>query len=169
VEEPFAGEDRLLVPSLRIATYDLQPEMSAGGVTDALVDAIEGGEYDFIVANFANADMVGHTGVWEATVRGLEYLDGCLARVVAAVQEHTGGNALLCLTADHGNADEMLNEQGQIVTAHSLNPVPVVLVGPAARGLRLRDGVLADVAPTLLALAGLAPGEGMTGTSLIEA
>jgi 2,3-bisphosphoglycerate-independent phosphoglycerate mutase len=167
VEEPFDGEERLLVPSLRIATYDLQPEMSAGGVTDALVEAIESDRYDFIVVNYANPDMVGHTGVWDATVRGLDYLDVCLGRVVTAILEHAGGNALLCITADHGNADEMRDEQGAPVTAHSTNPVPFVLVGPAARGVELDDGVLADVAPTLLALLGLPPGEGMTGRSLV--
>ncbi|HUG46902.1 MAG TPA: 2,3-bisphosphoglycerate-independent phosphoglycerate mutase [Candidatus Limnocylindria bacterium] len=167
IEAPFPGEERVLVPSLRIATYDLQPEMSADGVTDALVGAIEGDKFDLIVANYANPDMVGHTGVWEATVRGLEHLDGCLARVAGAVLEHAGGNALLCITADHGNADEMLDEAGNIVTAHSTNPVPLLLAGPRARGLRLRDGVLSDVAPTLLDLAGLPPGEGMTGRSLI--
>ena len=168
VEQSFPGEERLLVPSLRIATYDLQPEMSAGGVTDALVEAIEGEAYDFIVANYANPDMVGHTGVWEATVRGLEYLDDCLGRVTSAVLGHAGGNALLCITADHGNADEMRDEQGRTVTAHSMNAVPLLLAGPRAGGLRLRDGVLADVAPTLLALCGLPAGEGMTGSSLLK-
>jgi len=167
VEQPFAGEDRLLVPSLRIATYDLQPEMSADGVTDALVEAIRGGQYDFIVANFANPDMVGHTGVWPATVRALEHVDGCLGRVVAAVLNGNRGSGLLCVTADHGNAEEMRDDEGRPITAHSLNPVPVVLIGRAARGLRLDDGVLADVAPTLLQLVGLPPAEGMTGRSLI--
>jgi 2,3-bisphosphoglycerate-independent phosphoglycerate mutase len=137
-------------------------------VTDALVEAIAGDDYDFIVANYANPDMVGHTGVWDAAVRALEHLDGCLERVVRAVLEHASGNALLCITADHGNADEMRDEEGRTVTAHSNNPVPVVLVGPAARGLRLRDGVLADVAPTLLELVGVPTSEGMTGTSLVE-
>jgi 2,3-bisphosphoglycerate-independent phosphoglycerate mutase len=168
VEVPFAGEERTLVPSQRVATYDLAPEMSADGVTDALVAAINGGEYDFIVANYANPDMVGHSGVWDATVRALEYVDGCLERVVRAALDSHGGNALLCITADHGNAEEMRDADGRPVTAHSTNPVPFVLAGPAARGLKLRDGVLADVAPTLLALVGVAPGEGMTGRSLVE-
>ncbi len=167
VEEPFPGEERLLVPSLKIATYDLQPEMSAGGVTDALVEAIGGDAFGFIVANYANADMVGHTGVWEAAVRALEYLDGCLERVVTAVLAHRRGNAVLCITADHGNADEMRDDDGRPVTAHSMNPVPIVLIGEAIRGRRLRDGVLADVAPTLLEILGLPPGEEMTGTSLL--
>jgi 2,3-bisphosphoglycerate-independent phosphoglycerate mutase len=168
VEEAFAGEERLLVPSRKVATYDLAPEMSAQGVTDALVEAITSGAYDFIVANYANPDMVGHTGMWEATVHALEFVDGCLDRVASAVLAAGDGNALLCVTADHGNADEMRDADGKPLTAHSMNRVPVVLVGPAARGLRLRDGILADVAPTLLALLGLPPGEGMTGRSLIE-
>jgi 2,3-bisphosphoglycerate-independent phosphoglycerate mutase len=164
VEAPFAGEDRLLVPSPKVATYDLQPEMSAAGVTDALVTAMASDKYDFIVANFANPDMVGHSGVWVATVRAVEFVDGCLGRIVAALP----ADGLLAITADHGNADEMRDDSGAAMTAHSLNPVPLVLVGRAAQGKRLDDGVLADVAPTLLALAGLQPLAGMTGRSLVE-
>ncbi|HEU0236251.1 MAG TPA: 2,3-bisphosphoglycerate-independent phosphoglycerate mutase [Candidatus Limnocylindrales bacterium] len=172
-EEPFPGEERLLVPSPKVATYDLQPEMSAPGVTDALVAAIESDRYDFIVANYANPDMVGHTGVWEATIRALATIDACLARVVAAVESvesraPDGPGAVLVVTADHGNADEMRDSTGSPVTAHSLNPVPVLALGRAVRGRRLRDGVLADVAPTLLELAGLPRLTGMTGTSLLE-
>ena len=163
IETPFPGEERLLVPSPRVATYDLQPEMSAEGVTDALVDAIRSDRYDFIVANFANPDMVGHSGIWDAAVSAVEFVDGCLARIAAAMP----ADGLLCITADHGNADEMRDANGNPMTAHSLNPVPVVLVGDAVRGRLLRDGVLADVAPTLLELAGLPPAEGMTGTSLL--
>jgi 2,3-bisphosphoglycerate-independent phosphoglycerate mutase len=165
VEEPFPGEDRVLVPSQRVATYDLAPEMSAAGITDALVEAIDSDRYDFIVANYANPDMVGHTGVWDATVSALEFVDRCLARVVEAC---TTGDALLCITADHGNADEMRDQEGRAVTAHSTNPVPVVLVGTTITGRRMRDGVLADVAPTLLELLGLPVPEAMTGTSLLE-
>ena len=164
VEAPFPGEDRLLIPSPRVATYDLQPEMSAGGVTDALVEAIASARYEFIVANYANPDMVGHSGVWEATVRALEFLDGCLGRVARAVAD---AGAWLCITADHGNADEMRDAEGNPMTAHSLNPVPVVLIGPGLDHRQLRDGVLADVAPTLLSLLGLPPAEGMTGRSLL--
>ena len=172
VEAPYPGEERLLIPSPRIATYDLQPEMSAVGVTDALVAAIGSGDYDFIVANFANPDMVGHTGVWDATIAALETIDACLARIVAAIEavaaaDSTAPGALLAITADHGNADALRDATGNPVTAHSLNPVPFVLVGPAARGARLANGVLADVAPTLLELAGLPRWEGMTGRSLI--
>jgi 2,3-bisphosphoglycerate-independent phosphoglycerate mutase len=164
VEAPFAGEERLLVPSPKVATYDLQPEMSAAGVTDALVDAIDSRGYDFIVANYANPDMVGHTGMWDATVSALEFLDGCLERVIAAGQ---AAGAIVCVTADHGNAEELRDDRGQPVTAHSLNPVPIVLVGPGLAGRRLHDGVLADVAPTLLALLDLRPPPAMTGSSLL--
>jgi 2,3-bisphosphoglycerate-independent phosphoglycerate mutase len=171
-EAPFPGEDRRLVPSPKVPTYDLQPEMSAPGVTDVLVGAIESGAYDFIVANYANPDMVGHTGVWSATVAALEAVDACLARVIGAFDaleaaDPGGPGAILAITADHGNADEMTDEDGSPVTAHSLNPVPIVLAGRAVAGRSLRDGVLADVAPTLLGLAGLPPWEGMTGTSLL--
>jgi len=146
--------------------------MSAGGVTEVLVEAIGSGRYDFIVANYANPDMVGHTGVWDATLVALEVVDGCLARIVAAVvavdaDDPRAPGALLAITADHGNADELRDADGHPVTAHSLNPVPLLLVGRAARGLRLADGVLADVAPTLLELAGLPRWEGMTGRSRI--
>jgi 2,3-bisphosphoglycerate-independent phosphoglycerate mutase len=172
-EEPFPGEERLLVPSPKVATYDHQPEMSAFGVTDALVAAIGLGRYDFIVANYANPDMVGHTGVWDATIRALATIDACIARVAAAVEaveaaDPDGPGALLVVTADHGNADEMRDADGAPITAHSLNPVPVLALGRAVRGRRLHDGVLADVAPTLLEVAGLPPLPGMTGSSLLE-
>jgi 2,3-bisphosphoglycerate-independent phosphoglycerate mutase len=172
VEPPYPGEDRLLVPSPRVATYDLDPAMSAVGVTDALVEAIGSGRYDFIVANYANPDMVGHTGVWDATLVALATIDACIARVVSSIEDveaadPDGPGALLAITADHGNADESRDIDGRPVTAHSLNPVPFVLVGRAARDITLRDGVLADVAPTLLAFAGLPQWKGMTGRSLI--
>ncbi|MEA2630868.1 MAG: 2,3-bisphosphoglycerate-independent phosphoglycerate mutase, partial [Chloroflexota bacterium] len=172
VEPPYPGEERRLIPSPKVATYDLAPAMSAEGVTDALVEAIGSGRYDFIVANFANPDMVGHTGVWEATVEALAVVDMCLARIVAAIDavdadDAEAPGALLAITADHGNADEARDPDGRPVTAHSLNPVPFVLVGRAARGLSLVDGVLADVAPTLLELAGMPRWEGMTGRSRI--
>ena len=174
VETPYPGEERLLIPSPRVATYDLQPEMSAPGVTDALVDAIASDRYDFIVANFANPDMVGHTGVWDATVAALETIDACLGRIVEAVEavdrgRPTASGALLAITADHGNAEYLRDRAGNPVTAHSLNPVPFVLVGRAAAGVQLHNGVLADVAPTLLAFAGLPRWPGMTGQPLIGA
>lgn len=173
VEAPWPGEDRRLIPSPKVATYDLQPSMSAVGVTDALVEAIESGSYDFIVANYANPDMVGHTGVWDATIAALGTIDDCLARVVAAIEavetrDPAGPGAVLGITADHGNADDLRDAAGRPVTAHSLNPVPFLLLGRAVAGRRLRDGVLVDVAPTLLELAGLPPWPGITGRSLLD-
>ncbi len=173
VERPWPGEERRLVPSPKVATYDLQPEMSADGVTDELVAAIGSGRYDFIVANFANPDMVGHTGVWDATVAALGVIDGCLGRVfdaLAALEaaDPGGPGAVLFVTADHGNADDMLDDAGKPVTKHSLNPVPLLGMGRAMAGRRLEDGVLADVAPTILELAGLPGWEGMTGHSLLD-
>jgi 2,3-bisphosphoglycerate-independent phosphoglycerate mutase len=172
VETPWPGEDRVLVPSPKLATYDLAPAMSADGVTDAIVAAIGSGDADFIVANFANPDMVGHTGVWDATVSALATVDACLGRVVEALQAHDaadpdGPGALLAITADHGNADDLRDPAGDPVTAHSLNPVPFLLAGRAVDGRRLEDGILADVAPTLLELAGLEPWDGVTGRCLL--
>jgi 2,3-bisphosphoglycerate-independent phosphoglycerate mutase len=172
VEAAWPGEKRRLVPSPAVATYDLQPAMSAVGVTDTLVEAITSGDHDFIVANYANPDMVGHTGVWDATVQALEVIDGCLARVVAAIEsveaaDPAGPGAVLAITADHGNADELRDGAGEPVTAHSLNPVPLVMVGRMVDGRQLRDGVLADVAPTLLGLAGLPVWSGVTGNDLL--
>jgi 2,3-bisphosphoglycerate-independent phosphoglycerate mutase len=173
VEAAWPGEDRVLVPSPRVATYDLQPEMSAAGVTDALVAAIGSDTYDFIVANYANPDMVGHTGRWEATLQALATIDACLGRIVAAVEtrdaaDPDGPGTLLAITADHGNADDLRDDAGHPVTAHSLNPVPFLLAGRTVEGRALRDGVLADVAPTLLDLAGRPRWDGMTGSSLLE-
>jgi 2,3-bisphosphoglycerate-independent phosphoglycerate mutase len=175
IEAPWPGEERLLVPSPHVATYDLAPEMSATGVTEGLVSAIRSGDFDFIVANYANPDMVAHTGAWGPTIRALEHIDRCIGEVVDAFAlvdgqavAAGGSGAVLCITADHGNADLMLDEQGRPVTAHSLNPVPIVLVGELARVRTLSDGVLADVAPTLLELLGEAPLAGMTGRSLLS-
>jgi 2,3-bisphosphoglycerate-independent phosphoglycerate mutase len=172
-EAPLPGEDRRLVPSPKVATYDLQPEMSAPGVADALIEAIRSDAYDFIVANFANPDMVGHTGVWDATVTALGVIDGCLGRIVATLEsldaaDPDGPGSLLIVTADHGNAEVMRDADGHPVTAHSLNPVPIVPVGRVMAGRSLHDGVLADVAPTICELSGLVPWEGMTGRSLLD-
>ena len=168
-ESPFRGEDRILVPSPKVATYDLQPEMSAPGVTDAVVAGIASDDYEVIVANFANPDMVGHTGVWDATIRAVETVDTCLGRIAAALGvDDPGASGLLIVTADHGNADALRAPDGSPITAHSLNPVPIVIAGPAVAGRQLRDGVLADVAPTLLELAGLPPWPGLTGRSLLR-
>ena len=168
-ERPFTGEQRILVPSPRIATYDLQPEMSAIEVTDRLVGAIESGAFDFIVVNYANTDMVGHTGDFAAAKRAVETVDACLGRVAEAVLRRGGA---LMITADHGNAEMMIDRAtGQPHTAHTTNPVPVMLIGAGGPGrnapVALRDGRLADVAPTLLELLGMPPPPEMTGRSLI--
>jgi 2,3-bisphosphoglycerate-independent phosphoglycerate mutase len=167
-EDPFPGEDRALVPSPKVATYDLQPEMSAAGVTAEVVAAIDSGRYAFVVVNYANGDMVGHTGVLAAARAAIETVDRCLGEVVAATLAQ--GGALL-VTADHGNAEEMVDPiTGNPVTAHTTNPVPLVLVSPDTSPLRhaaLRDGRLAAIAPTVLRLLGLPiPGE-MTEPSLV--
>jgi 2,3-bisphosphoglycerate-independent phosphoglycerate mutase len=165
VEDPFPGEERILVPSNRdVPTYDLAPEMRAGPITDALVAAVDAGAHEFIVANYANPDMVGHTGVWAAAVQAAEYVDGCLGRLVRAT---LGTGAALLITADHGNIEEMRDAAGDPQTKHTTSPVPVVLVSEAHAGARLRDGTLADVAPTICELLGIPPGPDMTGASLI--
>ena len=167
VEEPQPGEERILVPSNRsVATYDLAPEMSAGPITDALVAGIVSGTYDFIIANYANPDMVGHTGVWDAAVAAAEVIDACLARVVEATLAVGGA---LVITADHGNIEQMRDEAGHPQTKHTTAPVPVVLVSESLRAARLRDGILANVAPTLCQLLGIPPGPDMSGRSLIGA
>ncbi len=171
-EEPWPGEDRKLIPSLKIATYDLQPAMAAEGVCDALVAAIEGGKYDLIVANFANPDMVGHTGVWDATIKACETVDAALDRVAKAILavdsgDSTGPGAVMFVTADHGNADEMKDDAGNPITKHSLNPVPLLGVGRFMDGKRLEDGRLADVTPTILEIGGLKPWPEVTGHSLL--
>ncbi len=161
-EEPFAGEDRVLVPSPKVATYDLQPEMSAYQVAAQCVERIESGKYDVIIMNLANCDMVGHTGVLDAAVKAVEAVDDCVGQVVGAVLR-AGGQALV--TADHGNADQMCDAAGNSFTAHTTNPVPVILCG--ADGKNIRDGALCDVAPTLLALLGIPQPKEMTGRSLV--
>ncbi|UFH51766.1 2,3-bisphosphoglycerate-independent phosphoglycerate mutase [Pseudomonas sp. KNUC1026] len=163
-EEPFEGEERILIPSPKVATYDLQPEMSAPEVTDKIVDAIEHQRFDVIVVNYANGDMVGHSGVLAAAVKAVECLDTCVGRITAAL-EKVGGEALI--TADHGNCEKMEDEDtGQAHTAHTTEPVPFIYVGK--RNVRVREGgVLADVAPTMLFLMGLAKPQEMTGTSIL--
>jgi 2,3-bisphosphoglycerate-independent phosphoglycerate mutase len=167
-ERVFPGEERILVPSPKVATYDLKPEMSAPEVADRLAAAIESGRFDFIVVNFANADMVGHTGDLAAAVKAIRAVDEAIGRVEAAVRAQ--GGAML-ITADHGNAETMRDQlTGQRHTAHTMNLVPVVLCGAerAWRGTALRNGRLADVAPTLLELLGLPQPKEMTGRSLIR-
>ncbi|BAK83425.1 2,3-bisphosphoglycerate-independent phosphoglycerate mutase [Komagataeibacter medellinensis] len=164
-EHQLPGEDRVMVPSPKVATYDLQPEMSAPELTDRAVEAIDSGRYDLIVLNFANADMVGHTGVLSAAIRAVEAVDTGLGRIVEAI--HRAGGALL-VTADHGNAETMFDpETNGPHTAHTLNVVPVVLTGGGA-GATLHDGRLADLAPTLLQLMGLPQPAAMTGRSLLD-
>ncbi|MCL5669086.1 MAG: 2,3-bisphosphoglycerate-independent phosphoglycerate mutase [Gammaproteobacteria bacterium] len=162
-EQPFVGEDRILVPSPLVATYDLQPEMSAPEVTGRLVQAIESGKYDVIICNFANPDMVGHTGNFDAAVKAIEAIDAALGKIHQALQR-TGGEMLI--TADHGNAEQMIGEgTGQAHTAHTTNPVPFIYVGRPA--LIAKGGVLSDVAPTLLYLMGLPIPAEMTGRPLV--
>ncbi len=163
-EEPFEGEERILIPSPKVATYDLQPEMNAPEVTDRIVEAIEQQRYDVIVVNYANGDMVGHTGVFEAAVKAVEALDTCVGRIVEALDK-VDGEALI--TADHGNVEQMEDEcTGQAHTAHTTEPVPFIYVGK--RNVKVRDGgVLADVAPTMLKLLGLEKPVEMTGTSIL--
>lgn len=163
-EEPFEGEERILIPSPKVATYDLQPEMSAPEVTDRIVEAIEQQRYDVIVVNYANGDMVGHTGVFDAAVKAVEALDGCVGRITEALDK-VGGEALI--TADHGNVEQMEDEcTGQAHTAHTTEPVPFIYYGK--RDLKVREGgVLADVAPTMLTLMGLEIPKEMTGTSIL--
>lgn len=164
-EEPFEGEERILVPSPKVATYDLQPEMSAPEVTDRIVDAIENQRYDVIIVNYANGDMVGHTGVFEAAVKAVECLDHCVGRIVEALDK-VGGEALI--TADHGNVEQMEDEvTGQAHTAHTCEPVPFIYVGKRPATIR-EGGVLADVAPTLLTLMGLPVPAEMTGKTIVE-
>lgn len=164
-EEPFEGEERILIPSPKVATYDMQPEMSAPEVTDRIVEAIENQRFDVIIVNYANGDMVGHTGVFDAAVAAVECLDGCIGRIVEALDK-VGGEALI--TADHGNVEQMEDEStGQAHTAHTTEPVPFIYVGK--RNLRIREGgILADVAPTMLTLMGLPVPEEMSGTSIVE-
>lgn len=162
VEKQYEGEDRILVKSPAVATYDMQPEMSAYEVTDKLVPAIKSGKYDMIILNFANCDMVGHTGVFEAAVKAVEAVDDCVGRVTDAIAE-MGGVALI--TADHGNADRMVDVDGSPFTAHTTNPVPFCVVG---YDCKLREGgVLADIAPTMLEIMGLPQPEEMTGKSIV--
>ena len=164
VEEPYKGEDRILVPSPKVATYDLKPEMSAVEVTDKVCEAIRSEKYDFIILNYANCDMVGHTGVFPAVVKAVETVDSCVGRFVAAIKE-VGGE--VCITADHGNADKMMDYvNNQPFTKHTTNAVPFIVVSDRVKSVK--DGALCDIAPTLLTLAGLDIPKEMTGKNLVE-
>ena len=162
-EEVFEGEERILVASPKVATYDLQPEMSAPEVADKLVAALDEQKFDFICLNFANGDMVGHTGIYDAIVKAVKAVDGCVEKVVEAAKRN--GYEVVQI-ADHGNADNAVNPDGTPNTAHSLNPVPIVVVSDRVKAVH--DGILADVAPTVLALMGVPQPAGMTGRSLVE-
>ncbi len=165
IEAPNEGEERILVPSPQVATYDLQPEMSAYEVTDKLVEAIGSGRYDAIICNYANGDMVGHTGNYDAAVKAIEVLDECIGRVHTALQQ-VGGEMLI--TADHGNAEQMVDDKAQQPhTAHTLNRVPLIYVGRADASL-MENGALCDVAPTILQIMGLSQPAAMTGRSLLQ-
>ncbi|MED4162953.1 alkaline phosphatase family protein, partial [Halalkalibacterium halodurans] len=162
-EEPFPGEERILIDSPKVATYDLKPEMSAYEVTDALLNEIEADKHDVIILNFANPDMVGHSGMLEPTIKAVEAVDECLGKVVDAILAK-GGAAVI--TADHGNADEVVTLEGKPMTAHTTNKVPVIVT---EEGLNLReDGILADLSPTVLHLLGGKQPAEMTGKTLIK-
>jgi 2,3-bisphosphoglycerate-independent phosphoglycerate mutase len=165
-ETPFPGEERVLVPSPKVPTYDLQPEMSAAGITDTAIEHIRSGSFDFVVMNYANADMVGHTGVIEAAIKGVEAVDTGVGRVVDATLAVGGG---LLITADHGNAEQLIEyDTGKPFTAHTTNPVPLYLVAAQYAQAHLRaDGILADVAPTILQILGIAQPKDMSGRSLL--
>ena len=165
VEAPYEGEDRFLIPSPKVATYDLQPEMSAPEVCDTLIEKIRSGEYDVIITNFANSDMVGHTGVEEAAVEAVTCIDQCIGRVVEAIEE-VNGQLLIC--ADHGNAEIMADyETGEPLTSHTTNPVPFILVNYDPAYTLREGGCLADIAPTLIEMMGMEKPAEMTGESLL--
>ncbi len=167
VEKPNEREDRVLIPSPKVATYDLKPEMSAYEVTDEIVERIESGEYDVIILNYANCDMVGHTGVMDAAIKAVEAVDECVGRTIDAIRR-AGGRAII--TADHGNADQMIDyETGEPHTAHTSNPVPFILVDDDKKHMELKEGGrLADIAPTMLDLMDIKKPEEMTGQSLLK-
>jgi 2,3-bisphosphoglycerate-independent phosphoglycerate mutase len=165
-EVPFAGEERVLVPSPKVATYDLQPEMSAAGVTEKVVGAVKSGQYTFVLVNFANPDMVGHTGFLDKAIMAAETVDDCVRQVVEATVS-MGGAALV--TADHGNSDQMLDyDTGKPHTAHTTNLVPFIYVAQQKPGWRLANGILGNVAPMILELLGLEPPPEMSCKSLIR-
>jgi len=165
-EQPYPGEDRILVPSQKVATYDLKPEMSAPGIADEMIGTLDAGKHQVVICNFANADMVGHTGRLDAAIAAVETLDTCLGRILDALKR-VGGRAVI--TADHGNAEQMWDDALNAPhTAHTSNPVPVILCDEAHVGRPLRDGSLRDVAPTMLALLGIPKSPEMTGTPLFE-
>jgi 2,3-bisphosphoglycerate-independent phosphoglycerate mutase len=164
VEKPFENEDRILIPSPKVATYDLQPEMSAFKVTDRVIVEINSGKYDVIILNFANCDMVGHTGVFQAAVKAVEAVDTSIGRIIPVLEKN---GYQYIITADHGNAEKMLDEEGNEFTAHTTNPVPFIYCGKKCEKIKLRaGGILADIAPTILKMIGLPQPQEMTGNKL---
>jgi 2,3-bisphosphoglycerate-independent phosphoglycerate mutase len=165
VEQPFPGEDRIVVPSQKVATYDLKPEMSAAGIADTVVKAVDDGTFDVIIMNFANADMVGHSGKLEPTIKAVETVDACLGRIELAVRAK--GGAML-ITADHGNAEMMVDPvSGGPHTYHTTNPVPFIVVSEDAKKFTLKNGgSLRDISPTILGMLGLPEPKEMTGKDL---
>jgi 2,3-bisphosphoglycerate-independent phosphoglycerate mutase len=165
VEQPFPGEDRVLVPSQKVPTYDVKPEMSADGIADAVVDAVERGKFQVIIVNFANADMVGHSGKIEQTVKAVETVDACLGRIFQAVKQKGGS---IIVTADHGNAEMLIDPvTGGPHTAHTLNPVPFIVISDDDKHFALRsDGALQDISPTVLGMLGVSQPKEMTGHDL---
>jgi 2,3-bisphosphoglycerate-independent phosphoglycerate mutase len=165
IEQPFPGEDRLLVPSQKVATYDLKPEMSAAGIADAVVKAVDDGTFDVIIVNFANADMVGHSGQLEPTIKGVETVDACLGRLESSIRAK--GGALL-ITADHGNAEMMVDPvSGGPHTAHTTNPVPLIVLAQDSKQFTLKaGGSLRDISPTVLGMLGIPQPKEMTGHDL---
>ena len=162
-ETPFAGEKRIMAPSPKVATYDLKPEMSAVELTDLILPEIKNKSADFICMNYANADMVGHTGIWNAVIKAVETVDSCVAKVITAALEN---DYAVFLTADHGNADYMINEDGTPNTAHTMNPVPLFVIDKNWKGA-VKEGKLGDIAPTILTMMGLPVPKEMTGNVLI--
>jgi len=164
-EEPFKNEDRVLIPSPReIETYDQKPEMSANTVTEKVVELIREKKYDLLILNFANMDMVGHTGVLEAAISACETVDNCIGKIINEIKSH---NIISLITADHGNAEKMLEANGKIHTAHTTNPVPIILVDDSRKNIKLKNGILADIAPTILDILDIQKPSEMTGSSLI--
>ena len=165
VEQPFPGEERALVPSPKVATYDLKPEMSAPGIAETVVKAVEKGAFDVIIVNFANADMVGHSGKIPPTIKAVETVDACLSEIYRAVRQKGGA---IIVTADHGNAEMMIDPAtGGPHTAHTTNPVPLIVISEAGKSFGLRqDGALQDISPTILGLLGIPQPKEMTGKEL---
>lgn len=161
-EKPYKGEDRILVPSPKVSTYDLKPEMSAIEITEQTITSIQQEKYDFIILNYANCDMVGHTGNIEATIKAVETIDHCLNLLVTEILKHNG---IILITADHGNAEEMLDEKGEMLTSHTTNPVPFIIIQQGAK-ITLNEGTLSDIAPTILKLAKIKIPDEMTGKPL---